>query len=142
MRVVVGLILAVLLAACAPPAGTLFRLTLVDPQGDFPLPIAMGDQTGKVVEIEADPWDTSWELVPSITADAKDPNVLIVRWMGGACDNDASLAFYDAASGPALDLTTHGKIGLGCTAQGIYRGIRITTTEPVAPDSITFTGRS
>ena len=142
MRRVVGLVLALVVAACGPPPGTVYRLTLVDPEGNFPLPIALGDQTGLVTSIEADEWDETWDGMPSIKADPDDPRTLLVRWLGGACDNDATLVFYQAAAGPALDLTTHGKLGLGCTAQGIHRGIRVTMTEPVAPDSITFTGRS
>jgi hypothetical protein len=141
MRPVVGLLLGVLLAACAPPPGTLFRLTLVDPQGDYSLPIALGDQTGLVVGIEADAGDQPLDATESITADAKDPKVLILRWVGGACDNDATIAFYEGASNFALDLTTHGKLVLGCTALGVVRGIRITTTQPVAPGSISLTRR-
>jgi hypothetical protein len=142
MRRLVGLLLALVMAACGPPPGTVYRLTLVDIEGNFPVPIVMGDQTDLVVAIEADDWDETWDGTASIKADPKDARTLIVHWLGGACDNDATLIFYEGALGLALDLTTHGKIGLGCTAQGIQRGIRITLTEPVAPESISFTGRS
>lgn len=101
----------------------------------------LGDQTNLVVGVEpADPEILA--AIPSIEVDPKDPKVLVIRWMGGACDNDAVLTFYPLSTGYGLDLTTHGRMGLGCVALGVHRGVRIAISKPVDVGSITFTGRS
>ena len=141
MRSLVGLALAVLVAACGPPAGTLFKVTLSDADGSYPLPVMLGDQTNLVLGIE--PADLEFTAaIPSIEVDPKDPMVMVIRWMGGACDNDVVLSFYPMSAGYGLDLTTRGKIGFGCMALGVHRGLRIAMSEPVDVGSITFTGRS
>jgi hypothetical protein len=141
MRSLVGLALAVILAACGPPAGTLFKVTLSDPDGTYPLPVMLGDQTNMVLGIEQADHEIL-AAIPSIEVDPKDPMVLVIRWMGGACDNDAVLTFYPMSAGYGLDLTTRGKIGFGCIALGVPRGLRIAMSAPVDVGSITFTGRS
>jgi len=135
--VVVGLVVAIFVAACLPPAGTLFRTTLLMPDGRYPLPLAVGDQTELVVGIEPADGDPAVGSEPLIRTDPADPNAFIVTWIGGACDNDAAIAFRPAGSGYALNLEVHPKIGLGCTAIGILRAVRIRTSTPVPPDLIT-----
>ena len=141
MKSIVALVLAATVAACGQPAGTLFKVTLSHLDRSYPLPVVLGDQTNLVIGMEqAEPDPLSNK--PSIEVDPEDPRVVVVWWIGGACDNDAVLAFYPLSPGYALDLTTHGKIVFGCTAVGIPRGVRIEMSAPVDVGSITFTGRS
>ena len=136
-RFSLGLSLAVVVAACLPPAGTLFRATLSMPDGSHSLPVALGDQTGLVVEIEPTEGDPTVGSEPLVRADPTDPNAFIVTWIGGACDNDAAIAFRPSGSGYAIDLEVHEKVVMGCVALGILRGLRIRTSTPVPLGSIT-----
>ena len=138
--IAIGLSLAVVVAACLPPAGTLFRTTLSTPDGAYPLPVALGDQTGLIVEIEPAEPDSAARIEPLVQPDPTDPNAFVVTWLGGACDNDATIAFQRSGSGYALHLEVHDKIGLGCSDLGILRGLRITTSTPVPLNSITASG--
>jgi hypothetical protein len=143
--VALSLMLTLTLAACLPPAGRLFNTTLIhkspaNPGGDYPLPVTLGDQTDLVVGIEPTDADESGGLAPLVKADPTDPNALIVSWLGGLCDNDAAVSFQPSGSGYTLHLDVHEKLGLGCPAAGLLRGLRIITSEPIPIDSIAASG--
>ena len=140
-RLTVGLLLAVVVAACGPPPGALYRLTLTTAEGAYPLPLVLGDQTGLVTGIEPAEFDARDFPHLLIEADRKDPNAFIITWGTGACDDDATVAFYPSRSGYGLDLAVNGGITVGCTAQVIYRAVRITTSAPIDVHSILFIRR-
>jgi hypothetical protein len=132
--------LGLVLAACLGPSGQLFRTTLLhispdNPAGDLPLPVVLGDETGLVVAIEPAIGDTS-DLKPSVRSDPVDPNAFIVSWLGGMCDNDAQLLFRPHEAGYSLALIVGRKVGLGCPAAAVSRGVRVKTSRPIAPESI------
>ena len=78
----------------------------------------------------------------SVRADPADPNAFIVSWLGGACDNDASLTLSRHERNYVLNVTIHGRFGFpgGCTANGIARDIRILTSSPIPVESIIAAG--
>jgi len=132
--------LGLVLAACLGPIGQLFKTTLLhispdNPAGDLALPVVLGDETGLVVAIEPATGDTS-DLKPSVRSDPADPNAVIVSWLGGMCDSDAELLFRPHEAGYTLALTVGRKLGLGCPAAAVLRGLRIKTSAPVVPESI------
>jgi hypothetical protein len=133
-----GLVLAIVAAACLPPAGTLFKTTVVQPDGSYPLPVALGDQTGLVTAIEPIVADGSGSFELAVKADPDNANALILTWIGGACDDDVAIALARSESGFSLFLDT--KAGFGaCMALGLFRAIRIRVSEPIAADSIAVT---
>jgi hypothetical protein len=141
-----SLFLTFIVAACLPPAGRVFQTTLLhtspsNPSGDHPLPVTLGDQTDLVVGIEPTEGDERGGLEPLVQSDPADPNALILSWLGGMCDNDAAVSFQPSGSGYALHLQVHQKLGFGCPAAGLLRGLRITTSEPIPPGSIAVSGR-
>jgi hypothetical protein len=138
--IAIALSLVFVLAACLPPPGTVFRTTLTGPDQSDTLPIALGDQTALVTGIEQAEGDPTVNA-PILQADPTDSNALIVRWLGGLCDNDVALSLAPTESGYALHLEVHGKIGLGCPAVGVIRGLRIMTSKPIRVDSITVSGQ-
>jgi hypothetical protein len=135
------LVVIAVVAACGPPPGTLFEVMLADPDGSYPLPVVLGDDTGLVTGVEAVAFDEALPP-PSIQVDPQDPNAFVVTWLGGACDDNATLSFYALETGYALDLVTRRELGLGCIALGVFRGLRIDLSSPVDVDTISFTGRS
>ncbi|HEX7948914.1 MAG TPA: hypothetical protein VF494_01090 [Candidatus Limnocylindrales bacterium] len=136
----IGAILAVVLAACLPPPGVLFHATLADPEGGYPLPITLGDTTGLVVGVGAARFDPADFRDAGVLADPANPKAFIVTWLGGACDNDATLAFRTTDSGYDIELGVHEKLGLGCIALGILRGLRVETSAPVSVSTVTISG--
>ncbi len=136
----IALTLGLALAGCLGPSGQLFRTTLLhvspdNPAGDRPLPVVLGDETGLVLGIEP----AVGEVVESnlaVRSDPADPNALIVSWFGGMCDSDAEVLFRPHEAGYSLALTVGRKLGLGCPAAAVLRGLRIRTSAPVSPESI------
>lgn len=135
-----GAILIAVLATCGPPPGVLFNATLSNPDGEFPLPVELGDTSGLVVGIGPAQFDHGDFRDAGVLADRTSPNAFILTWLGGMCDSDAALVFSRRDSGYDIRLAVHGKPGGGCPAAGILRGLRIETTEPIPVATITISG--
>lgn len=141
MRALITLaILSAALVACGSPSGVLFRTTLANPNGEFPLPVALGDTSGVVVGIGPAQFDPADFRDAGVLADPTGPNAFILTWLGGMCDGDAALVFSPSDPGYDIRLAVHEKPGLGCPAAGIMRGLRIETSEPIPVDAITISG--
>jgi hypothetical protein len=142
--IAVSLLSALAVAACIGPSSSRqFSAVLQLSEESQPLPVVLSDETGLVTAIESPPMDpgaTYAELAAQ--ADPTNPNAFIVRWLGGACDNDAALRFYRAEGVYVLNVALHGKVGFpgGCTALGIPRDVRIVTSSPIPVDSIVAAG--
>ena len=137
---VIGAILTAVLAACGPPPGVQFHTTLSNPNGEFPLPVTLGDETGLVVGIGPARFDPIDFRDAGVLADPTGPRAFILTWLGGMCDNGAALVFRPTDSGYDLQVAVGEKLGLGCPAAGIMRGLRIETSEPIAVVGITISG--
>lgn len=108
-----------------------------------PLPVVLSDETGLVTGIASAPKDPGGRYAGlSVRADPTDPNAFIVSWLGGACDNDASLTLSRHEGNYILNVMIHGKFGFpgGCTANGILRDVRIVTSSPIPVESIIAAG--
>ena len=130
-------ILALAVVACGSPKGRLFHTTLTTSDGSYPLPVTLGDRTHLVIGIDPGARDSSVTAGPAVRSDSGDPNVLIVSWLGGMCDDESVVSFWPDDDGYWLTVATRGGLlNGGCPAAGVYRAIRITTSEPVAVDQI------
>jgi hypothetical protein len=140
----VALFSAAAVVACSgPSSGREFSAVLQASGGTPPLPVVLSDGTGLVTGIESAPMDPSSAYSElAARADPTDPNAFIISWLGGACDNDASLTFKRAEGGYVLNVAVHGKLGLGCTAAGVARDVRIVTSSPIRVDSIVAAGHT
>jgi hypothetical protein len=129
----VASLVAVLVVACAgDPAGTLFRTTVVGPDGSYAQEVVLGDRTGLVEAIE--PAELIGVDEPEVVNDEDDANALIFRWSNGACDRPA-ISF--TRSGERFDLRVAFRQKFGsCMAILLFRAIRIRLTEPIAPNRI------
>jgi hypothetical protein len=142
----VSVVLAIAVAACMSPAGRLFKTTQLDispanPSGDYPVPIVLGDETDLVTGIGPTTVDPSYSDELAVEEDPTDPDAIIAKWLGGACEHDAALSFRPSGSGYALHLEVHRGFG-SCPADGVLRSVRIKTVKVVPLDSITVSGRS
>ena len=144
LLIAVSLLSAAAIAACSGPSSSRqFSAVLQLSEEAHPLPVVLSDETGLVTGMASVPMDPHADYTElAAQADPTDPNAFIVRWLGGACDNDASLRFYRAEGVYVLNVALHGKVGFpgGCTALGIPRDIRILTSSPIPVDSIVAAG--
>src|SRR5262245_21934619 len=110
-----GLLVAIAAAACLPVNGPQFHTTLTLADGSYPLPVALGDETGVVVGIEPGPPDMSAGDL-AVYPEPIDANAFVASWLGGMCDSDAELSLLRRRSGPGYVLAIHvnEKLGLGC----------------------------
>lgn len=131
-----ALFVGVFTTACLQPAGTLFRATALQPDGAYPMPVTLGDETGFVVAIESAPGDYGDGDLPHVQSDPEDPNAVIVSWGTGACDDDTAASFKGAAAGYRLDLDVNEGFPVACSAQLLIRGLRIRFSTPIPADTI------
>lgn len=132
--------LAAALTACGEPPGVVFRTVIPDLGGERPLPVVLGDKTGVVVGIGPAQFDSSDFRDAGVLADPTSANAFILTWLGGMCDSDAAVAFTSSGSSYDLGLAVHEKLGFGCPAAGVLRGLRIETSQPIPVRSITISG--
>ena len=134
-----ALVLAVALSACQSPPGTQFRATTVQPDGSYPMPVVLGDQTGLVVAIKSAPGDGSARL-PSVQPDLGDPKAIIVTWGTGACDDDTGIGLQRSGDRFQMRIAVNSGIDLGCTSQLLARGLWVQFSEAVDADAFDVSG--
>jgi hypothetical protein len=137
-----GVLVAVVVIACLPPAGTLFKTTIAQPDGAYPLPVTLGDETGLVTAIESANGDAAVGLgEPIVRPDLDDPRAVIVTFITGLCDDDATVSFQRAGAAFVLHMAVHEGIRLDpCPAAAAIRGFRLRFAEPVPANLIAATG--
>jgi hypothetical protein len=137
-----GALLVVAAAACGTPAGAVFKTTAIQPDGSYPMPVALGDLTGLVVAIESAMGEPAGAFdEPSVRQDPNDAKAVILTFFTGACDDDAAVSFRRSDTGFVLRVDVREGFSLGgCTAQLLIRGLRIRLSEPVTVDSIAALG--
>jgi hypothetical protein len=100
--------------------------------------VELRDATGLVIAIEAGEVTDFDDVRPGGTVENPpgQMNVLVVRWLGGACDDRAELALAPAADGYALSLETVRKLGLGCTGAGVPRAVNVILSRGVDASTV------
>jgi hypothetical protein len=137
------LIVVALLSVAACSSSRQFSAVLQVSAEAPPLPVVLSDETGLVTRIESAPMNPGVDYArPAARADLTDANAVIISWLGGACDNDASLTLKRVEEAYLLNVAVHGKFGLGCTAAGIARDVQIVTSSPIPVDAIVVAGHT
>jgi len=139
--VTLTLLMALPVVGCQPEGRT-FQTTLPTRDRD-PLPVSLTDETGLVTGIaqaDVDP-ATIGNAVTVVHTPGSGPNELDLTWIGGLCDQDATVRFHVVSGGNlVLNVAVHQKLGTGCPAAGVPRAVRIATSSPITVDSITVAG--
>ena len=130
-----ALLVAAVSMGCERPAGNLFRATVAGPEGEYPMPVVLGDQTGLVVSVEPAQGVNPDQHLPNIQPDPTDPNALILSWGTGACDDESVVLVKRSGTGLRLDVEVRNGFSLGCMGLLVFRGLRIKLSTPI-PDSI------
>jgi len=135
-----GVLLSAVLVACQSPAGAQFHATVVQPDGSYPMPVVLGDETGLVTGIGSVRDGMTGGDLPAAVADPTEPTAVFVSWGTGACDSDTTLSFQGTGGSYSLDIAVHSRLSLGCTAQLLVRGLRIEFSQHVPADAIHVSG--
>jgi len=95
------------------------------------------DTSGRIDDAEIDP--PAGNPVPDVVANPPgQPNVLVVTWTGGACDERTDIGI--ASAGPRLAITiTTTVANRDCDAIGIGHLLRLTSSQPLPANAVTVT---
>ncbi len=147
-RLIAGLLVVVVVAvAFVVMSGGL------DPQPDFSVRLPGGeshssigvelrDATGLVTAMErgTPPGPEDFDIRAGGTVENAPgrASVLVVRWLGGACEDRTELVLAPASVGYTLSLTTVGKLVLGCNAAGIARTVNLILARDVEATTVSI----
>jgi hypothetical protein len=99
--------------------------------------IDVRDASGRIDNVEIDP--------PNVQAPAEgvanppgQPNVLLVQWTGGACDERTDIAIDGRGQGLEIKVATTVR-PVDCDAIGVGHVLRLTAGEPLPADMVTVT---
>ncbi len=99
--------------------------------------IDVRDTSGRIDNVEIDP--------PNVQAPAEgvanppgQPNVLLVQWTGGACDERTDIAIDGRGQGLAIKVATTVR-PVDCDAIGVGHLLRLTAGEPLPADMVAVT---
>lgn len=134
-------VLALSLAACTTITDTITGLrqwtSSSELVGGGTYTIDVRDTSGRIDSVEIDP--------PNVEAPAEgvanppgQPNVLLVPWTGGACDERTDIAIDGRGQGLAIKVATTVQ-PVDCDAIGVGHVLRLTAGEPLPADMVTVT---
>lgn len=130
----IGTLLAALtlvIGGCAlfepEPDGT-FSVVIAGRDPIDPYPVDVVDRTGTVTAVVVG----EGNFQEGVEAAPADPAILIVTWMGSACDTRTTLALDPTIDSIRISETTHTRPG-ACRAMGVMRSIAIRFDPPLAP---------
>ena len=134
-------VLTLALAACTTVTETITGprqwTQTVELDGGSSYTIDVRDTSGRIDNVEIDP--------PNVDAPAEgvanppgQPNVLLVQWTGGACDERTNIAI--AGQGQGLEIRIATKVRpVDCDSIGVGHALRLTAGEPLPADMVIVT---
>lgn len=129
--------IALTLAACTTITGPRGWSQTVEFVGGGTHTIDVRDTSGRIDDVEIDPANVT--AAPDAVANpAGQPNVLLVRWTGGACDERTDIAIAPAGQGLAITIRTTVRPG-ACNAIGIGHVLRLTAGDPLPANVVSVT---
>lgn len=97
--------------------------------------ISVRDTSGRIEDVEIDP--AGLAVPDEITNPAGQPNVVLVPWTGGACDQRTDIAIEPRGSGIAL--TVHTTVAPGpCDAMGVLHVLRLSSLQELPAAAVTI----
>lgn len=93
------------------------------------------DTSGRIDSVEIDP--AGADPFGEITNPPGQPNVLLVPWTGGSCDEQTDIEIAANGAGLSISLSTRSTAG-ACDAMGVGHLLRITGTSPLPAAAVTF----
>lgn len=96
--------------------------------------VAVRDESGRIDAAEIDPPGVTAQ--DGVTNPAGEPGVLLVAWVGGACDDRTDVGI--AGTGEELTVTITPTVSTdSCDAIGIRHTLRLTSPQPLPASAVT-----
>lgn len=129
--------IALTLAACTTITGPReWSQAVVSTAGET-YTIRVRDATGRIDSVDIDPAGVT--APPDAVANpAGQPNVLLVQWTGGACDDRTDVDIVAGGPGLAITIRTTAR-PVDCDAIGVGHLLRLTAGEPLPANAVTVT---
>jgi hypothetical protein len=124
---------SLVLVACGIGTGMgVHQVTVPGGELHDPLPVTLEDRTGRVTGMSVGPDD---DVPDGVSNPAGDPTRLVVAWLGGLCDDAATLTLE---TGPqdTLRLLVRTDRPDGCLLAGVMRTVVLDVDRPVAAERI------
>ena len=127
---------ALAIGACSRFVGPMQWTQSVERVGGDDYTIDVRDTSGRLDEVEFDPPNVV--VAQQVMNPAGQPNVLLVSWTGGACDERTDISI--ASSGPGLAITIRTTVAKGdCDAIGIGHVLQLRSSQPLPANAVTVT---
>ena len=129
---------------------------VLDPRPDFSVQLPGGeshsaigvelrDASGLVTAMEPGltpgPEDFDFRASGTVENAPGQASVLVVRWLGGACDDRVDMAFERVESAYVLAMHTDTGFDLGCIAMGVARTVAIDLSTAIDARDVTIARR-
>lgn len=132
--VVLLVVAALVVAGCSQVRSPRSWVTSAELVTGGTVTFAVRDESGRIDSAEIDPPGVSPQVEVSNPAD--EPGVLLVSWVGGACDERTDIGVADAAQG--LVVTIRPTVSPGdCDAIGVGHTLRLTSGQPLPATTVT-----
>lgn len=128
---------ALTLAACTTITGPREWSQAVGSTDGETYTITVRDTTGRIDDVDIDPANVA-APPDAVTNPAGQPNVLLVQWTGGACDDRTDIDI--AGNGQRLAITIRTTVRpVDCDAIGVGHLVRLTAGEPLPANAVAVT---
>jgi hypothetical protein len=142
MRSVAALVLSVTVAVagCVLPSR---QFTARFPSDGFleAVPVVLEDRTSLVESISTGP-PGPMEIHDGEVGAAADPTMLVVTWLGGACDRETHLIFERVEGNRYRIVEETRTTGGACILLGVTRTVTLKLSEPLDATTVTLESRS
>ena len=136
ISLIVVLLAALALAGCSRIVGPRSWTATAQRIGGGSYLIDVSDTSGRVDGLEIDP--PGLGVVGGVINPPGQPNVVVVPWTGGACDERTDIAIAPNGQGLAISIATRVLPGV-CDAIGVEHTLRITSGQPLPAAAVTVT---
>lgn len=137
--VLILVVAALVLGACSRIVGPRDWTQTAELADGRSIVVNVRDTSGRIDDVEVDP--PAMDPVPDAVVNPPgQPNVLVVTWTGGACDERTDIEI--AANGPGLAITINTTVAnRDCDAIGIGHVLRLTSSQPLPANAVTVMTR-
>jgi hypothetical protein len=133
MRLVVALVVVALSMACTS-ANRTFTVQFAGSDGGEPLRVTVVDRTGTINLVEVAPG--GFDFRDHIASVQGRPDILVVSWIGGLCDQQTELTFE--RKGDKLQFSEDTTRAASCRLAGVIRGLSVHFNSSVPVEAVTF----
>ena len=122
-----------------------FTVRLPGGQSHSSIGVELRDATGLVTAVELGPppgpEDFDFRAGGTVENVPGQASVLVVRWLGGACDDRVDMAFERVEAAYVLAMHTDTGFDLGCIAMGVARTVAIDLSTAIDARDVTIARR-